>query len=56
VPPTRNQGNCNSGYAFSVVGHLDTISVLKYNHRANFSAQQIVSCSGNLGNQGCFGG
>ena len=56
VTKVKNQGQCGSCYAFSATGSMEGIYAIKNNHLRNISEQQIVDCSGNEGNQGCFGG
>ena len=56
VTKVKNQGQCGSCYAFSATGSMEGIYAIKNNHLRNISEQEIVDCSGNEGNQGCFGG
>jgi len=57
VSAVKNQGDCGSCWAFSSTGALESLfRIKKVLTTANFSEQQLVSCSGSYGNDGCNGG
>lgn len=56
VSPPKQEGSCKANYAFSAVGGIEGLSVIVYRQQTEFSAQEIVDCSGSYGNQGCNGG
>ena len=56
ITKVKNQGQCGSCYAFSATGSMEGIYAIKNNHLRNISEQEIVDCSQQEGNQGCFGG
>lgn len=56
VSPVKNEGSCLASYAFSAIGGIEAISVIFYKTQQEYSAQQVVDCSGSFGNSGCNGG
>ena len=56
VTPVKNQLACGSCWAFSTIETVESEWALKHNQLYNLSAQELVDCSGYLGNQGCDGG
>lgn len=50
----KNQYSCGSCWAFSIVGHLESLYFLKYGEHKTFSEQQLVDCDTN--DAGCNGG
>ena len=53
VTPVKNQGNCNSSYAFSTTGAVEGFYAINTGTLLGFSEQQIIDCSMNAG---CDGG
>ena len=58
VTPVKNQGSCSgSGWAFAAVSDLESTFLMKgYAGPLDLSEQQLIDCSGTLGNYGCNGG
>jgi C1A family cysteine protease len=57
VGPVKDQGQCGSCWAFSATCSVESaIAVATNTTPLNLSEQQLVSCSGAYGNQGCNGG
>ena len=56
VSSVKNQENCGSCWSFSAVGSVESAWAIKHNQLYNLSEQELIDCSGYLGNQGCHGG
>eukprot|EP01132_Coremiostelium_polycephalum_P005816 gene5816-7234_t len=53
VQRVKNQGSCDSGYAFSAAGALETSHWRKHNTLPDISEQHIIDCTIQYGNGGC---
>lgn len=56
VTAVKNQGQCGSCWAFSIVAACEGASALAGNKLADLSEQQVADCSKDGGNDGCNGG
>jgi C1A family cysteine protease len=57
VTAVKNQGgSCASGWAFSATAAVESAQIIFKNTTYNLSEQQLIDCSGVLGNMGCLGG
>ena len=56
VNAIKNQGSCGSCWSFSANASTESAHAIFYSTLPNLSEQQLVSCSGSFGNQGCNGG
>jgi cathepsin L len=55
--PIKNQNNCNSCYAFSAIGALESAIMIAHNVTLGISEQEIIDCSNSkFGNNACVGG
>lgn len=54
VNPVKDQGQCGSGYAFSIISSAETCYALSEGSLLTFSEQNIIDCS--LFSHGCNGG
>lgn len=55
VSGVKDQGTCGAGYAFAVVGALESLRAIRYGAVVNLSTQQILDCDRGY-NDGCAGG
>lgn len=56
VNAIKNQGQCGSCWAFSVINTVETSYAITKGTLYNLSEQQLVDCAGPYGPQGCNGG
>ncbi|KAG4068596.1 hypothetical protein HA402_004937 [Bradysia odoriphaga] len=56
VSRVKRQGACGACYAFSAIGSIEAQLFKKYNVLVELSAQEIVDCTINYGNEGCISG
>jgi KDEL-tailed cysteine endopeptidase len=56
VTPVKTQGTCNSCWAFSATGALESAWFIKHQSLISLSEQQLIDCSSSFGNSGCSGG
>uniref|UniRef100_A0A3Q0SXE0 Cathepsin H n=1 Tax=Amphilophus citrinellus TaxID=61819 RepID=A0A3Q0SXE0_AMPCI len=56
VTPVKNQGFCGSCWTFSTTGCLESVNAIATGKLILLSEQQLLDCSRNFRNYGCFGG
>jgi len=55
VTPVKNQGSCNSGWAFSATGAVESVVAIQTGRLIGLSEQQLLDCSRER-DEGCHGG
>lgn len=56
TPSAKNQKSCGSCYAYSIALTIEAQVFQRTGKLVELSEQQIVDCSGTMGNHGCSGG
>jgi len=56
ISPVRNQGQCGSCYAMTVVSAIEAACYIVTHNLTQLSTQALMDCSSSCGNQGCNGG
>ncbi|XP_063334150.1 pro-cathepsin H-like [Pelmatolapia mariae] len=56
VTPVKDQGFCGSCWTFSTTGCLESVNAIATGKLIQLSEQQLLDCSRNFSNYGCFGG
>ena len=56
VTPVKSEGACAASWAFAAVGALEGLYAIDKSKLVSLSAQQLVDCSADYGNEGCSGG
>ena len=52
----KNQSSCSSSWAFSATGALEGMLYKNKHYVQTLSEQQLLDCSEDYGNRGCYGG
>jgi len=56
ITNVKNQGQCDSSYAFVVVEALTALNAVDDENVIEYSAQELIDCSSTVDNGGCNGG
>jgi C1A family cysteine protease len=56
VTPVKNQGQCDSSWAFAATGALEGHNFVRTRKLISLSEQQLIDCSVHYNNEGCNGG
>ena len=52
----KDQKSCSSSWAFSATGALEAMLFKNKHYVSKLSEQQLLDCSEDYGNRGCYGG
>lgn len=56
MTPVQTEGSCSSSWAFAATGALEGLYAIEKSKLLVLSAQQLLDCTTDYGNEGCNGG